>query len=84
MAVRISSTPPNPSIHRKTPEIKKARIINTTPLINRKPPSPFPIFFTFTPGFSSLTQVLLIKQNPIPFSEMGFKFIPGPYTHPMG
>jgi hypothetical protein len=52
MAVRIVATPMNPKIHRKTPEMKKARIINIVPMIKRKIPSPFPTFFTFTAGFS--------------------------------
>jgi hypothetical protein len=54
MAVSITTTPANPTIHLKTPEMKKARMINRTPKINRKIPSPFPIFFTFIAGFPSL------------------------------
>jgi hypothetical protein len=50
MAVRIATTPTNPTIHRKTPEMKKARVINITPVIKRKIPSPLPTFFTFTTG----------------------------------
>jgi hypothetical protein len=52
MAVRITTTPINPLIHRKTPEMKKTRIINITPMMKRKIPSPLPTFFTFTVGFS--------------------------------
>jgi hypothetical protein len=54
MAVRITTTPTNPRTHRKTPEMKKAKIINITPMIDRKTPSPLPTFFTFMVGFSSL------------------------------
>jgi hypothetical protein len=66
MAVRINSTPTDPSSHRKTPEMKKARIINTTPMINRKTPSPFPTFFTFTAGFS-LSNSSAINKTKTPF-----------------
>jgi hypothetical protein len=38
---------------KKIPEMKKARIINRTPMMNLKIPSPFPTFFTFTAGFPS-------------------------------
>jgi len=54
MAVRITTSPIGPRIHRKTPEMKKARVINIIPMIKRKIPSPFPTFFAFTAGFSSL------------------------------
>jgi len=70
MAVRITITPTNPRIHRKTPEMKKATMINITPMIKRKTPSPFPIFFTFTIGFSSLNSIA-INKKPHSFSEMG-------------
>jgi len=73
MAVRINTTPINPEIHRNTPDMKKARIINITPMIKRKTPSPFPIFFTSTNGFSSLNSST-INKKPHPFSEMGSKF----------
>jgi hypothetical protein len=54
MAVRTTTSPIGPRIQRKTPEMKKAMIINITPMIKRKIPSPFPTFFPFTTGFSSL------------------------------
>ncbi len=54
MAVRITTSPIGPRIHRKTPEMKKAMIINTTPMVKRKTPSPFSTFFVFTVVFSSL------------------------------
>jgi hypothetical protein len=54
MAVRITTSPIGPRIHRKTPEVKKAMIINTAPTTKRKIPSPFSTFFVFTAGFSSL------------------------------
>jgi len=54
MAVRITTSPIGPRIHRETPEVKKAMIISTTPMIKRKIPSPFPIFFVFIAAFSSI------------------------------
>jgi hypothetical protein len=63
MAVRITTTPNNPTIHRKTPEMKKATIINITPMIDRKTPSPFPTFFTFIVGFSSLNSSAIHKKT---------------------
>jgi len=73
IAVRIITTPTNPRTHRKTPEMKKAKIIKITPMTDRKIASPLPTFFIFATGsmFPSLFQVPLIK-NSIPFSEMGF------------
>jgi hypothetical protein len=44
MAVRITTSPIGPRIHRETPEVKKELIINTIPTIKRKIPSPFPHF----------------------------------------
>jgi hypothetical protein len=63
MPVRITTTPTNPRIHGKTPEMKKARIINITPMINRKIPSPFPTFFTFTADSSSLNPSVMNKKT---------------------
>jgi hypothetical protein len=63
MAVRITTTPTHPRIHRKTPEMKKTRMINMTPMINRKIPSPFPTFFTFMAGFSPKKLVLLMEPH---------------------
>jgi hypothetical protein len=54
MAVRITISPIGPRIHRETPELKKAMIINIIPMTNRNIPSPFPTFFVFTAAFSSL------------------------------
>jgi hypothetical protein len=48
IAVRIIATPTNPRTHRENPEIRKAKIIKTTPMINRKIPSPLPTFLTLT------------------------------------
>jgi hypothetical protein len=70
MAVRITTTPTNPTIQRKTPEMKKARRINMTPVMNRKTPSPLPTFFAFTTGFSSLNS-RAINKKPHPFSRRG-------------
>jgi hypothetical protein len=75
MAVRITTTPTNPRIHRKTPEMKKARIINITPMINRKTPSPFPTFFTFTAGFPFLNSSAINKKTPFPSQKWGSGFI---------
>jgi len=62
MAVRTTTTPTNPRIHGKNPEMKKARIIKITPMINRKTPSPLPTFFTFTAGFTSLNSSSINKK----------------------
>jgi len=61
-AVRITTTPTNPRTHRKTPAMKKVKIINIIPIIKRKIPSPFAIFFTFTVGFSSLNSSSFSKK----------------------
>ena len=53
MAVRMTTSPIGPRIHRKTPEVKKAMVINIIPIIKRIIPSPFPTFFAFTVLFSS-------------------------------
>jgi hypothetical protein len=74
MAVRITATPTIPRIHRKSPEIRKARIINITPMISRKTPSPFPTFFTFTVGFSFLSSSA-IDENPRLLPEIRSKFL---------
>jgi hypothetical protein len=55
MAVRITTSPIDPRIHPKTPEMEKALIINTIPAIKRKITSPFSTFFVFTAGFPSCT-----------------------------
>jgi hypothetical protein len=63
MAVRITPTPINPKTHRKNPEMKKARIINIIPMINRKIPSPLLTFFNFMidlPPLNSMT----VNKNP--------------------
>jgi hypothetical protein len=70
MAVRIIITPINPRIQRKTPEMKKPRMINRTPMTKRKIPSPFPTFFIFTLVSLFKIQGLLIKTF-IPFSTNG-------------
>jgi hypothetical protein len=48
-AVRITTTPTNPRTHRKTPEIRKVRIIKITPMTDRKIASPLPTFFVLAP-----------------------------------
>jgi hypothetical protein len=63
MAVRITTTPTNPRIHRKTPEMKKATMINITPMIDRTTPSPLPTFFTFMADFSSLNSSALKETH---------------------
>jgi len=83
MAVRITTTPTNPRIHRETPEMKKARIINITPTINRKTPSPLSTFFTFTAGFSSLNSGGINKKNPFPSQKWGLDSSQ-PIIPPMG
>jgi hypothetical protein len=50
MAVSINTTPINPEIQRNTPDMKKARIVRTTPEIRRKIVSPLPIFFALLIG----------------------------------
>jgi hypothetical protein len=45
-AVRITTAPINPITHRKTPEVKKTRMIRITPVKKRNIASPFPTFFT--------------------------------------
>jgi hypothetical protein len=39
--------------------MEKAKMINKTPKIDLKIPSPFPTFFTFTAGFSFLDATIL-------------------------
>jgi len=46
--VRISATPITPRPHRKTPEMKKPKIIKLIPITDRKAASPLPTFFIFT------------------------------------
>jgi hypothetical protein len=53
MAVRMTTSPMGPRIHRETPEVKKAAMINIIPAVNLKIPSPFPIFLVFTADFPS-------------------------------
>jgi hypothetical protein len=83
MAVRITTTPINPRIQRKTPEMKKARIISMTPVIKRKIPSPLPTFLTFTTGFSSLNSSALNKK-PHSFFRNRVTIHLQTMSHPMG
>jgi hypothetical protein len=48
IAVGITATPMNPSIHPEIPEIKKAKAIKTAPMTNRKILSPVPTFIILT------------------------------------
>jgi hypothetical protein len=45
IAVRINTTPINPTTQRKIPSMKKAKIIKITPMIERKIASALPTFF---------------------------------------
>jgi hypothetical protein len=48
IAVRINTTPINPTTQRKIPSMKKAKIIKMTPMIERKIASALPTFFVLT------------------------------------
>jgi hypothetical protein len=69
IAVRIITTPINPRIHRKNPEIKIAKIIKMTPMTDRKIASPLPTFFVF--GIRPIFPPSVIKKNPFSSSEIG-------------
>jgi hypothetical protein len=53
-AVRMTTTPADPITHRKNPEVKKEKAINIPPMMIRKILSPFPTFFIFMVGSSSI------------------------------
>jgi hypothetical protein len=50
IAVRINTTPINPTIQRKMPSMEKAKIIKMIPMIERKIASALPTFFVLTTG----------------------------------
>jgi hypothetical protein len=84
IAVRINITPINPTIQRKIPSMKKAKIIKMIPMIERKIASGLLTFFVLTMGSIFFSPYPFLKQNPIPFSEMGSQFISRPHTHLWG
>ncbi|OGP89288.1 MAG: hypothetical protein A2157_10275 [Deltaproteobacteria bacterium RBG_16_47_11] len=49
-AVRRTATPISPRIHLNTPETKKERIIQITPMTSRETASPLATFFILTPS----------------------------------
>jgi hypothetical protein len=66
----MTPIPTNPAIQRKTPEMKKARMINITPVARRNIPSPLPTFFTFTASSSSFDSSA-IDENPHSYFRSG-------------
>jgi hypothetical protein len=69
MPVRTNAPPVTPEIHRKTPEMKKAKTINITPVINRGIPFPFLTFFILAAGVLSLNSSATDKKSPFPFQK---------------
>jgi hypothetical protein len=68
IVVRISATPISPKAHRKNPEMKKAKIIKTIPMADRKIPSPLPTFFILVNNSIFFSPK---DKNPTSSSEMG-------------
>jgi hypothetical protein len=71
IAVRITTTPTNPRIHRRNPETKIAEISKITPRMDRKSASPLPTFFVFVMDsiFASVISSAIDEKNPFLFQK---------------